>query len=133
MAAYDLLRESAGRSRRYGDFLRSLEDEAAPPSTSSDEDDGPVPEISRTHYSRLESELHYDAGWLLGAIHGAMVCGQGEHIDGHLEGLANGIEELMISYDRIQDLIGIMPPRHCVFFDEMAVLQEEPRRRRHSP
>jgi hypothetical protein len=133
MVAYDLLLEAAGRSRRYGDFLQNLEGESAPPVGPGDEDEGPAPEISRTHYSRLAAELCYDAGWLLGAIHGARVCGEEEHIDGHLDGLASGIEELMISYDRIQDLIGIMPPRHCAFFDEIAVLQEEPRHRRRGP
>ncbi len=59
-----------------------------------------------------------------------MTCGEEGHIDGHLNALANGIEELMISYDRIQDLIGVMPARHCAFFDEFVVLEEERRRRR---
>ena len=59
-----------------------------------------------------------------------MTCSEEGHIDGHLDALASGIEELMISYDRLQDLIGVMPMRHCAFFDQIVVLEEERRRRR---
>ena len=36
----------------------------------------------------------------------------------------------MISYDRLQDLIGVLPLRHCAFFDQMVVLEEDRRHRR---
>lgn len=130
MGAYDLLLESTGRTARYGDFLQRLQAESAEPAAVGDEDDGPSSEISRTQYARLAAELCVNAGWLIGAVHGAMTCGEEGHIDGHLDALASGIEELMISYDRLQDLIGVMPMRHCAFFDQIVVLEEERRRRR---
>jgi hypothetical protein len=133
MNAYDVLLDSVDRPRRYDDFLQSMEIEpgsSGEPDDEDDEDDEETPAINRTRFARLAGELNYDVGWLLGAIHGALICRDEEHIDGHLDSLATGIEELMISYDRIQDLIGILPSRHCAFFDRMVVLEEEPRHRR---
>ena len=132
MGAFDLLLEAVSRPRRYDDMLQGLEIEtkAAGEEKPGNElrDLGP---IDHARFARLSAELHYDAGWLLGAIHGAMVChGEFEHLDAHLDGLASGIDEVMISYDRLQDLIGVMPARHNAFFDRMVVL-EEVRRRRH--
>jgi hypothetical protein len=121
MGAYDLLLDSASRPRRYDEFLQGLAIETGPEA-------GPELPIKRNQFTRLVAELHFDAGWLQGAIHGAMISG--EHgIDEHLDGLAGGIEEVMISYDRLQDLIGVLPARHCAFFDQMVVLEEEHRRR----
>lgn len=131
MNAYDLLLDSVDRPRRYDDFLQGLGDDLELLVETGDETEASNPEVNRTRFARLAAELHYDAGWLLGAIHGALVCGDEEHLDGHLDGLATGIEELMISYDRLQDLLGVMPGRHCAFFDQMVVLEEErPHRRR---
>jgi hypothetical protein len=121
MGAYDLLLEGVGRPRRYDEFLQGLAIEAGP-------EGGPDLPINRNQFTRLVGELQFDAGWLQGAIHGAMVGGE-DRIDEHLDGLATGIEELMISYDRLQDLIGAMPARHCAFFDQMVVLEEERHRR----
>lgn len=129
MGAYDLLLESVGRPRRYDDFLQRIEDQSEDPADRADDDDAVSPEINRARLARLASELYYDAGWLQGAIHGAMICHDEERIDAHLDGIATGIEELMISYDRIQDVIGAMPARHCAFFDHMVVLEEKRRPR----
>jgi hypothetical protein len=127
MGAYDLLLEAVGRPRRYDDFLQSLVDVPAPAAGRAGAPSGDAPgyEISRTQFARLVSELHYDAGWLSGAIHGAMVCGGDGNVDGHLDGLATGIEELMVSYDHLQDLIGVMPARHSAFLDRHMVVLEE--------
>jgi hypothetical protein len=125
MAAYDLLLDAAARPRRFDDFLQSLPQPAAPPTPGA----GGTLEISLTRFARLVAELHYDAGWLAGAIHGAMLSGE-EQLDAHLDGLAAGIEELMISYDRLQDLLGVTPARHCAYFEHMVVLEAVPRRRR---
>ncbi|SIN78003.1 hypothetical protein SAMN05444166_0802 [Singulisphaera sp. GP187] len=133
MNAYDTLLESAGRPRRYDDFLQSIEVESESPEANSDladDDFGPeTPEINRVRFARLSGELQFDAGWLLGAIHGALVSHSEDTIDEHLDSLATGIEELMISYDRLQDLIGVLPARHCAFVDHMVVLEEAGRRR----
>ncbi|MGE5756179.1 MAG: hypothetical protein ACM35G_10770 [Planctomycetaceae bacterium] len=121
MGAYDLLLDSVGRPRRYDEFLQGLAVEAGP-------EGGPERPVNRNQFARLVAELHFDAGWLQGAIHGAMIGGGAEdRLDEHLDGLATGIEEVMISYDRLQDLLGIMPARHCAFFDQMVVLEEEQR------
>jgi hypothetical protein len=128
MSAYDVLLDAVARPRRYDDFLQGLD--GGPTAPGTEDDDAPAPEINRARFARLAGELHYDVGWLLGAIHGAQVCGE-DHYDEHLDGLARGIDELLISYDRLQDLIGALPARHCAFFDQMVVLEEEsPRRRR---
>lgn len=135
MNAYDVLLDSVDRPRRYDDFLQAMEEDS---DTSTVEgpievsEDGQSPEINRARFSRLAGELHYDVGWLQGAIHGALLCRDEVHIDDHLDSLATGIEEVMISYDRLQDLIGAFPARHCAFFGQMVVLEDEPmRRRRH--
>jgi len=142
MNAFDALLESADRPRRYDDFLQSLE--AGSGSASDDDetdtegegeaddsdDDNEAREINRARFARLAGELHYDVGWLLGAMHGALICREEHHIDEHLDSLATGIDELMISYDRLQDVIGVLPPRHCAFFDHMVVLEDERRHRR---
>jgi len=122
MGAYDLLLDSVGRPRRYDEFLQEL---AGAPGSKG----GPELPVNRNQFTRLVAELNFDAGWLLGAIHGAMIGGGSSEdwLDEHLDGLATGIEEVMISYDRLQDLIGIMPARHCAFFDQMVVLEEEQR------
>jgi hypothetical protein len=121
MGAYDLLLDSVGRPRRYDEFLQGLAVEPGP-------EGGPELPVNRNQFTRLVAELHFDVGWLQGAIHGAMIGGGDEdRLDEHLDGLATGIEEVMISYDRLQDLIGIMPARHCAFFDQMVVLEEEQR------
>jgi hypothetical protein len=133
MVAYDLLLDTSARPRRFDDFLQALAVAPTPKSAAiARADVGRTLEISRTRFARLVAELHYDAGWLAGAIHGAMRSDE-ERLDAHLEGLAAGIEELMISYDRLQDLLGIAPARHCAYFDRMVVLEEEPRRRRRRP
>jgi hypothetical protein len=133
MAAYDLVLDTTARPRRFDDFLQGLAVAPTPkPAGSAPADAGRTLEISRTRFARFVAELHYDAGWLAGAIHGAMI-GDEERLDSHLDGLAAGIEELMISYDRLQDLLGIAPARHCAYFDRMVVLEEEPRRRRPRP
>jgi len=131
MRAYDLLLDTCARPRRFDDLLQGL---AVAPRSSSGvgTDAGRTLEISRTRFARLVAELHYDTGWLAGAIHGAMISDE-ERLDAHLDGLAIGIEELMISYDRLQDLLGVTPARHCAYFDRMVVLEEEPRRRRSRP
>jgi hypothetical protein len=125
MRAYDLLLEAAGRPRRFDDLLQGL-------ATPEPDDFGarPGPEINRAHFGRLAAELHYDAGWLLGAIHGATVCDEAGHLDGHLDGLACGIEEVLISYDRLQDVLGVLPARHDAYFDRLVILEEEAPRRR---
>lgn len=126
MNAYDVLLESVDRPRRYDDFLQDVgddPDESPVPSEDGDLDED-SPEINRARFARLAGELHYDVGWLQGAIRGALVCCDEDHIDGHLNGLATGIEELMISYDRLQDVIGVLPARHCAFFDQMVVIEE---------
>ena len=128
MAAYDLLLDCSARPRRFDDFLQGLPQAASSPTPGA----GRTLEISRTRYARLVTELHYDAGWLAGAIHGAMIAGE-ERLDAHLDGLAAGIEELMVSYDRLQDLLGVTPARHCAYFEHMVVLEAEPRRRRTRP
>lgn len=128
MAAYDLLLDASGQPRRFDDFLQGLA-VAPKPAAGSGTHAARAIEISRTRFAHHVAELHYDAGWLEGAIHGAML-GNEEQLDAHLDGLAAGIEELMISYDRLQDLIGIAPARHFAYFDRMVVLEEEPRRRR---
>jgi hypothetical protein len=120
MGAYDLLLDSVGRPRRYDEFLQGLAVEPGP-------EGGPELPVNRNQFTRLVAELHFDVGWLQGAIHGAMIGGDEDQLDEHLDGLATGIEEVMISYDRLQDLIGIMPARHCAFFDQMVVLEEEQR------
>jgi hypothetical protein len=125
MAAYDLLLDAAARPRRFDDFLQALPPADPSPAPGA----GGTLEISRTRFARLVAELHFDAGWLGGAIHGAMRSGE-EQLDAHLDGLATGIEELMISYDRLQDLLGVTPARHCAYFEHMVVLEAEPRRRR---
>jgi hypothetical protein len=125
MAAYDLLLDAAARPRRFDDFLQGLPQADPSPTPGA----GGTLEISRPRFARLVAELHYDAGWLAGAIHGAMLSGE-EQLDAHLDGLAAGIEELMISYDRLQDLLGVTPARHCAYFEHMVVLEAEPRRRR---
>jgi hypothetical protein len=133
MAAHDLLLDAVRRPRRFDDFLQALA--AAPDSAPASKQRGraaEMVEISRTRFARLVAELHYDAGWLAGAIHGAAIGGE-EQIDAHLDSLATGIEELMISYDRLQDLLGVAPARHCAYFDRMVVLEEQPRRRRTRP
>jgi hypothetical protein len=128
MAAYDLLLDACARPRRFDDLLQSL-----PQADSSrTPGGGRTLEISRTRFARLVAELHYDAGWLAGAIHGAMIGGE-EQLDAHLDALAVGIEELMVSYDRLQDLLGVRPARHCAYFEHMVVLEAEPRRRRPRP
>jgi hypothetical protein len=131
MREYDLLLDTCAHPRRFDDFLQRL---AVAPTARSDAgaDPGRTLEISRTRFARLVAELHYDAGWLAGAIHGATISDE-ERLDAHLDGLAVGIEELMISYDRLQDLLGVTPARHCAYFDRMVVLEEEPRRRRSRP
>ena len=128
MRAYDLLLDASARPRRFDDFLQGLPQAASSPTPGARR----TLEISRTRFARFVAELHYDAGWLAGAIHGAMI-GDEERLDAHLDGLAAGIEELMISYDRLQDLLGVTPARHCAYFDRMVVLEEEPRRRRTRP
>jgi hypothetical protein len=128
MAAYDLLLDASARPRRFDDFLQSLPQAASSPAPAT----GRTLEISRPRFTRLVAELHYDAGWLAGAIHGAMIGGE-EWLDTHLDALAIGIEELMVSYDRLQDLLGVTPARHCAYFEHMVVLEAEPRRRRHRP
>jgi hypothetical protein len=149
MNAFDSLLEAGDRPRRYDDFLQSLgtarsaadgddDPDAEPDGEDEDEDEDETEddveeeslEINRARFARLVGELHYDVGWLLGAVHGALVCREEDHIDEHLDGLATGIDELMISYDRLQDVIGILPPRHCAFFDRMVVLEDEHRHRR---
>jgi len=135
MSAYDLLLDTSARPRRFDDFLQELSvAPAARPAAGADlgADADRALEISRTRFARFVAELHYDAGWLAGAVHGAMI-GDEERLDAHLDGLAAGIEELMISYDRLQDLLGIAPARHCAYFDRMVVLEEEPRPRRPRP
>jgi hypothetical protein len=132
MGAYDLVLDASDRPRRFDDFLQGLA--TAPgsepePGGGARAGGGAALEISRTRFGRLVAELHYDCGWLAGAIHGAMM-GDEERLDAHLDGLAAGIEELLISYDRLQDLLGVAPPRHSAFFGGMVVLEEEPRRRR---
>lgn len=133
MGAFDLLVEEAGRPRRYDDFLQSLEVAPKRPERAAERRERAVAPVDRARFVRLAAELNYDAGWLLGAIHGAIVCGGGEaeHLDGHLDGLASGIDEAMISYDRLQDLIGVRPARHNAFFDQMVVIEDERQRRRH--
>jgi hypothetical protein len=128
MAAYDLLLDCSARPRRFDDFLQGLPQAASSPTPGA----GRTLEISRTRFARLVAELHYDAGWLAGAIHGAMIGGE-ERLDAHLDGLAAGIEELMISYDRLQDLLGVTPARHCAYFEHMVILETEPRRPRPRP
>jgi hypothetical protein len=128
MAAYDLLLDSSARPRRFDDFLQRLPEAASSPRPGA----GRTLEISRTRFARFVADLHYDAGWLAGAIHGAMIAGE-ERLDAHLDGLAAGIEELMVSYDRLQDLLGVTPARHCAYFEHMVVLEAEPRRRRRRP
>lgn len=120
MNAFDLLLDAAGRPTRYDDFLQGLAVETGPRG-------GLDLPINRNQFARLVTELHFDVGWLQGAIQGARVSGGGneDQIDGHLDGLSTGIEEVMVSYDRLQDLIGVMPARHCAFFDRMVVLEEE--------
>jgi hypothetical protein len=133
IAAYDLLLDASARPHRFDDFLQGLAVAPAPePGAGAGADAGRALEISRTRFARFVAELHYDAGWLAGAIHGAMI-GDDERLDAHLDGLAAGIEELMISYDRLQDLLGVAPARHCAYFDRMVVLEEEPRQRRTRP
>jgi len=132
MNAYDALLEAAGRPSRYDDFLQSIEVDSDPTEATdvSDEDlESDTPEINRVRFARLSGELQFDAGWLLGAIHGASISRSEDNIDEHLDSLATGIEELMISYDRLQDLIGVLPARHCAFVDHMVVLEEAGRRR----
>ncbi|AGA29103.1 hypothetical protein [Singulisphaera acidiphila] len=131
MNAYDSLLESAGRPRRYDDFLQRIEvgSDTKEVTDVTDEDlEAGTPEINRARFARLSGELQFDAGWLLGAIHGALISHSEDTIDEHLDSLATGIEELMISYDRLQDLIGILPARHCAFVDHMVVLEEAGRR-----
>jgi hypothetical protein len=128
MAAYDLLLDATARPRRFDDFLQRLPQASSAPATTT----GRTLEISRTRFARLVAELHYDAGWLAGAIQGAMIGGE-EQLDAHQRSLAAGIEELMISYDRLQDLLGVTPARHCAYFEHMVVLESEPRRRRRQP
>jgi len=139
MNAFDVLLEAVGRPRRYDDFLQSLEGDTESPGGEDDtedededepEDGDETHEINRARFTRLAGELHYDVGWLMGAIHGALICREEHHIDEHLDSLATGIDELMISYDRLQDVIGVLPPRHCAFFDQMVVLEDERRHRR---
>ena len=132
MNAYDALLEAAGRPSRYDDFLQSIEVDRDPTEATdvSDEDlESDTPEINRVRFARLSGELQFDAGWLLGTIHGASISRSEDNIDEHLDSLATGIEELMISYDRLQDLIGVLPARHCAFVDHMVVLEEAGRRR----
>lgn len=132
MNAYDALLEAAGRPCRYDDFLQSIEvgSGSADATDVSDEDlESETPEINRVRFARLSGELQFDAGWLLGAIHGASISRSELNIDEHLDSIATGIEELMISYDRLQDLIGVLPARHCAFVDHMVVLEETGRRR----
>lgn len=135
MDAYDALLESAGRPRRYDDFLQSIDADPVSPEAlgkyDQDQDlESDTPEINRVRFARLAGELQFDAGWLLGSIQGTLIGHAEDNIDEHLDSLATGIEELMISYDRLQDLIGVLPARHCAFVDHMVVL-EEPGRRRH--
>jgi hypothetical protein len=130
MNAYDVLLESACRPRRYDDFLQSIDVDTDTTDESEDDLDSVSPEINRARFARLAGELQYDAGWLVGAIHGALIGHEEDNIDEHLDSLAAGIEELMISYDRLQDLIGVLPARHCAFVDHMVVLEEAGKRRR---
>jgi hypothetical protein len=127
MGAYDLLLEAVGRPRRYDDFLQRLVGGPDPASGRAGPSSGDAEdyEVNRARFARLAAELHYDAGWLSGAIHGAMVCGGDGNVDGHLDGLASGIEEMMVSYDHLQDLIGVMPARHSAFLDRHMVVLEE--------
>lgn len=132
MNAYDNLLESAGRPQRYDDFLQRLElgnDTTEVTEVIEEDLATATPEINRACFARLSGELQFDAGWLLGAIHGASISHSEDTIDEHLDSLATGIEELMISYDRLQDLIGILPSRHCAFVDHMVVLEEAGRPR----
>lgn len=132
MNAYDALLEAAGRPRRYDDFLQRMDDSTDATDESDEDVEASVPEINRVRFARLAGELQYDIGWLLGAIHGASIGREEDTIDEHLDGLATGIEELMISYDRLQDLIGVLPARHCAFVDHMVVLEDAARPRRRS-
>jgi hypothetical protein len=132
MRAYDLLLDTCTRPRRFDDLLQELAVSPVKSGTDAGAGRQRTLEISRTRFARLVAELHYDAGWLAGAIHGAMISDE-ERLDAHLDGIAVGIDELMISYDRLQDLLGILPARHCAYFDRMVVLEEEPRRRRTRP
>ncbi|WP_406699625.1 hypothetical protein V5E97_12260 [Singulisphaera sp. Ch08] len=128
MNAYDSLLESAGRPRRYDEFLQRIE-LGSDTTEDADEDlELETPEINRVRFTRLSGELQFDAGWLLGAIHGALISHSEDNIDEHIDSIATGIEELMISYDRLQDLIGVLPARHCAFVDHMVVLEEAGRR-----
>lgn len=127
MEAFDLLLEASGRPRRFDDLLQNLAPEAGPPS-GTDPEDGTQVEVHRLQFNRLAAELHFDAGWLMGALQGALACGESGHLDAHLDGLSSGIEEVMISYDRIQDVLGALPARHDAYFDRPVIL-EEPRRR----
>jgi hypothetical protein len=130
MNAFDSLLEVVQRPRRYDDFLQGLDD--FEPEADSDPNDGEADDfaVNRARFHRLAGELHFDSGWLLGSIHGAMVCHDEDEIDDQLDSLATGIEEVMISYDRIQDLIGALPGRHCAFFEAMVVLEDGGRHRR---
>jgi hypothetical protein len=137
MAAYDLVLDASDRPRRFDDFLQGLAtapgSEPEPePGVGAGADGASALEISRSRFARLVAELHYDCGWLAGAIHGAMISDE-ERLDAHLDGLAAGIEELMVSYDRLQDVLGVTPARHSAFLGGMVVLEEEPRRRRTRP
>lgn len=119
MNAHDLLLDSVGRPRRFEDFLQDL---ALTPTAAAN-----LPaelEINRAEFNRLVAELHFDTGWLSGAIQSALIGFGEEHLDAQLDGFAAGIEELMISYDRLQHVLGVTPARHCAYFDQMVVLDE---------
>jgi len=144
MNAYDVLLESAGRPRRYDDFLQSLdqgdaevvvpslddsteETKQAQPSAPLESADSDI-EINRARFAQLAGEIQFDAGWLMGSIQSALIGHEEDRIDEHLDQIATGIEELLISYDRLQDLIGVMPSRHCAFVEHMVVLEEAGRK-----
>lgn len=134
MGAFDLLLEASGRPRRFDDLLQALAPEGGPDRDDDDDDQAdPQAEVHRTRFARLAAELQFDAGWLMGALQGAMTCGDPDHLDAHLGGLAGGIEEALISYDRLQDVLGTLPARHDAYFDRPVILEESRRRRRGLP